>query len=108
MCDDLHVIFNTMRDGNWEIYSIGVNGVGLTNLTNNAAFDFVGGLSPDCSKIASLNQSGQENREIFIMNVDGSGLLQLTNNPGDDHSPFFSTKRARSWFYFTAWQLGRI
>ena len=51
MCDDLHVIFNTMRDGNWEIYSIGVNGVGLTNLTNNAAFDFVSELSPDCSKI---------------------------------------------------------
>lgn len=88
-CDDLHVIFNTMRDGNWEIYSIGVDGVGLTNLTNNSAFDFVSELSPDCSRVL-FESERTGNREVFIMNVDGSGLLQLTNNPGGDYSPFFS------------------
>lgn len=90
MCDDLHVIFDTMRDGNWEIYKIGVDGAAPTNLTNNAASDFVHQLSPDCSKILfTSDRTG--NSDIFIMNaVDGSGLLQLTNNPGPDESPFFS------------------
>jgi TolB protein len=88
-CDDSRVIFDTMRDGNWEIYSIGVNGTGLTNLSKSPAFDFVAGLSPDCSRIL-FESERTGNREIFIMNIDGSGPFQLTNNPGEDYSPFFS------------------
>ena len=33
--DGTKVVFDTDRDGNWEIYTIGLNGAGLTRLTTN-------------------------------------------------------------------------
>ncbi len=88
-CDNNRVVFNTLRDGNWEIYVSGVNGTGLTNLSNHSAGDYLAELSSDCSKILfESDRSG--NRDIFSMNLDGSNVVQLTHNPGEDYRPFYS------------------
>ena len=37
--DGLRVVFDTNEHGNWELYTIGVDGTGLTRITNNSADD---------------------------------------------------------------------
>jgi len=71
------------QNGNSEIYVLGTDGSGLTNLTNNPAYDGNPVWSPDGSKIAfESDRNGK--RDIFTMNSDGSGLTQLTHDSGND------------------------
>ncbi len=80
------MVFNTHRDGNWEIYSMELNGENLKRLTFNedkrADFEFSNidgepALSPDGQKIAFL--SGREGSfDICIMDIDGKNFKNLT------------------------------
>jgi len=85
--DGGHIVFQTARDGNNEIYLMDADGSNPTRLTNNAATDTLPTFSPDGSKIAFVsNRDG--NNEIYVMNADGSGTpLRLTNNAVDDNAP---------------------
>ena len=75
------VVFSSNRDGDYEIYSINVNGSNLKQLTSNSISDAIPMWSPDGERIAySSNQSGIY--EIYIMNADGSGKTKLTNSGG--------------------------
>jgi len=87
--DGSKIAFVSVRDGNYEIYIMNVDGSGQTNLTNNSAIDLYPSFSPDGSKIA-FESSRDGNDEIYIMNVDGSGQTRLTNNSAGDYSPSFS------------------
>ena len=44
--DGKQVLFRSNRDGNWEIYTVGIDGNGLNNLTNNPANDMFPSWSP--------------------------------------------------------------
>ncbi len=70
----------------WEIYVINVDGTGLTNLTNDPAFDgWRPAWSPDGSQIAFFSTRDDPiNDEVYVMNADGSNVRRLTNNPSDD------------------------
>lgn len=83
------IAFSTKRDGNWEIYSMNVDGTEQINLTKNPADDLLGGWSPDGANIVFVSERTGE-LDIFIMNPDGSGLKNLTNNPAIDTSPAWS------------------
>jgi Tol biopolymer transport system component len=77
------IAFASGQNGNSEIYALGTDGSGLTNLTNNPAYDGNPVWSPDGSKIAfESDRNGK--RDIFTMNSDGSGLTQLTHDSGND------------------------
>lgn len=89
-CDDQKVVFTSMRDGNWEIYSAAVAGGGLVNLSNNRGFDFAQALSPDCSRIL-FESDRAGSRDIYTMRLDGSDVRRLTLNAGDDVAAFYST-----------------
>jgi Tol biopolymer transport system component len=73
-----------------EIFSIGVNGTDLKQLTTtlggNAGDDRAPSPSRDgLNRIAwTSRREGDTNREIFRMNADGSGVTQLTFNSGAD------------------------
>ena len=63
------------------------DGTGETAVTSGAADIFVGGWSPDGSKIVfqrnvPASAGTPANTEVFVVNADGSGLTNLTNNPG--------------------------
>ena len=45
------IVFSSHRDGNWEIYTMNVDGNGLENLINNPGADGDPIYSPDGSKI---------------------------------------------------------
>ena len=83
--DGSKLIFQTDQDGNWEIYTISVDGE-LDQLTDDAAEDLWPDWSPDGNRIVfSSNRNGKQH--LYVMNADGSSLTQITNSAADDTEP---------------------
>jgi TolB protein len=82
------------RDGNYEIYSMKLDGSDQQRLTNDPASDWCPAFSPDGKKLAFISFRSGAN-EIYTMNWNGTGLLKVPNltfAPGD-----FYAGRAISW-----------
>ena len=88
----------------WEIYVINVDGTGLTNLTNDPAFDgWRPAWSPDGQQIAFFSTRDDPlNDEVYVMNADGSNVRRLTNDPADDANMTWSPDGTR-----IAWETNR-
>lgn len=83
------IAFETLRDGNAEIYLMNADGSGQENLTNNNEHDGLPAWSPDGQQIAFMS-ARDGNMEIYLMNADGSGQKRLTENPANDYAPTWS------------------
>ncbi|TCS95758.1 TolB family protein [Hazenella coriacea] len=75
-----------------DIFSVNVDGTGLTQITNTPESEDAPNLSPDGQKIVySVYYNDSFSAEIFMMNIDGSGVEKLTNNPNQlKFHPVFS------------------
>jgi Tol biopolymer transport system component len=83
-------------DGNFEIFTINVDGTGITQLTHSTGGDpanFGGSSHPSFSPFGSQilfasdrdlipGGNADDNQELFLMNADGSGLVQITHTVG--------------------------
>lgn len=83
--DGTRVVFESGRDGQLSIYSIGVDGSDLVRLTDPEYNDEGPVWSPDGTKIAffSNRREGREGQpvslQVYVMNADGSDQRRLTN-----------------------------
>ncbi|MEX2390956.1 MAG: hypothetical protein WD904_05105 [Dehalococcoidia bacterium] len=83
------IVFTTDRDGNEELYAIGVDGSGAVNLTNSPARDSAPNVNRAGDRIAFISaRTGAE--DVWIMAADGTGAVALTNDPASDSSPVWS------------------
>ena len=75
-----------------EIYTINVDGTGLTQLTFNTEEERAPSWSNDGTRIVFMCRigGGASDFEICVMNADGSGLVQLTDNTLLDATATFS------------------
>ncbi len=91
------VAFMSGRDGNWEIYSVNVDGSALKRLTNNGAEDGLPTWSPDGKSIAFVSRrSGAW--AIWVMNSDGTNQRRLFDLGGGYGSGEYDWTRERiSW-----------
>jgi ABC-type sugar transport system substrate-binding protein len=75
------VVYDTNRDGNWEIYVVNPDGSGTLNLTNDAGDDWNASWSADGRRIAfvSNRDNGADGGQaIYVMNADGSDVRQVS------------------------------
>lgn len=74
--DGRQVVFMSRRDGNWEVYRVGVDGTNLRRLTQHPADDGLPTWSPDGRYIAfASNRDGRW--QIWVMAADGADQRPL-------------------------------
>ncbi|MCW3105513.1 MAG: Protein TolB [Segetibacter sp.] len=95
--DGKKIVFQSNRTGDWEIFSMTVDGKNLKQLTNSAGPDLIPVWSPDDSKIVFASERDNDS-EIYIMNSDGSNQKRLTTTPGDDSHPHWFPDGSRIIF----------
>jgi Tol biopolymer transport system component len=83
------LVYASNDAGNYDIYSINVDGSDQRRLTSDASDEFDPAWSPDGTKIAFVRNDGG-NRDIWVMNPDGSGQARLTSDPASDRYPSWS------------------
>ncbi len=93
--DGTAVLFQSKRDENWEIYTIGIDGENLTRITENDKTDrnaewSTGGI------VFESNRDG--NYEIYRSDPDGNNQVNLSNDPKSDQRPIWSPKGTRILF----------
>jgi Tol biopolymer transport system component len=77
-------------DPHMDIYTVNLDGTGLTRLTDAPGYDAEGSYSPDGSRIVFTSMRDGDDQNLFIMDADGGNVRPLTTQPGYDGGPFFS------------------
>ncbi len=73
------IVFASNRDGDWDIYSMNVNGDKLAQLTNHPASDEYPACSPNGRRIVFASERGVT-RDLYVMDSDGNNVLRLTQD----------------------------
>ena len=84
------IAFQTDRDGNNEIYVMGCDGSGQTNLTNNTAEDKEPSWASGGKLAFSSNRNAGGGYDIYLLTLSPWGIERLTTNPANDESPALS------------------
>ncbi len=82
------IVFQSNRDGDFEIFAMNGDGTAQIPLTDNTAVDTDPALSPDRSQIV-FRSTRDGNSRIYIMNNDGTNQRPLTTS-GNNEDPSFS------------------
>ncbi|MFQ5615303.1 MAG: TolB family protein [Anaerolineales bacterium] len=83
------ILFVSRRSGNFEIYSMDLNGGQLERLTSGIGSLFAPEYSPNGEKIVFANAAGGS-QSVWVMKKDGTNAHSLTDNPFDDVDPTWS------------------
>ena len=93
--DGTAVVFQSKRDGNWEIYTIGIDGENLTRITENDKTD----RNAEWSSGGIAFESQRDgNYEVYRSDPDGNNQVNLSNDPASDQRPVWSAKGKRILF----------
>jgi TolB protein len=102
--DGQRIAFQSDRSGNPDLWSIKIDGTGLTQLTDDPAADRYPDWSPDSQKIAFTSKRGG-NEDVWVLDVteclQGAGdsaPVNLTQAEGRDRYPMWSPDGARLTF----------
>jgi Tol biopolymer transport system component len=78
------IVYESNRDGNWELYLTNADGSKPVNLTNTPDVDeLYPKPSPDGSKICFVADEGKGSakvRNVYVMNVDGTARTKVADN----------------------------
>jgi TolB protein len=74
--DGSQLLFQSNRDGDYEIYKINLDGTSEVNLTNHPAHDGDAAWSPDGSQIVFTSNRDGANA-IYVMDADGSNVTKI-------------------------------
>jgi uncharacterized repeat protein (TIGR01451 family) len=93
------LIFQSYRDGNWEVYTSDGDGLDQRRLTVNQAVDVRPRLSADMTRIAFVsNRDG--NYDVYSMRGDGTDVRRLTTHGDRDDYPAWSPDGRRIAFSY--------
>ena len=83
------IVFVSNHDGNWDIYSMDVNGNNLFQLTDHPASDLHPAGSPDGRRIAFASGRGVTH-DLYVMDSDGNNVIRLTHDNFREGPPSWS------------------
>ena len=85
--DGAKILFESDRDGDWEIFVMDAAGENLKQLTDNDETD----RNAEWSRSSIVFESKRDGDwEIYGMGLDGNNQTNLTNDPGKDANPLLS------------------
>ncbi len=88
------IAFQSTRDGDGEIFTMGLDGTHVRQLTHNDSSDGNPDYSPNGNKVVFENFPGDDS-EIWTMDADGSDQRQLTDNSAQDSQPAWGPRPRR-------------
>ena len=83
---EAQIAFVSNRDGNLEIYVMGINGKNQRRLTKNRGDDWSPSWSPDGERIV-FDSSRDGNTEIYMMDANGRNQRRRTKHGSYDGGP---------------------
>ncbi len=91
------IVFASNRDGDWDIYSMDVNGDNVVQLTDHPAADEYPAFSPDGRRIAFISERGLTD-DLYVMDSDGNNVIRLTHDGFSRFGPTWSPDGTRIAF----------
>ena len=91
------IVFASNRDGDWDIYSMDVNGENVVQLTDHPAFDRQPAASPDGRRIAFTSERGGK-PDLYVMDSDGNNVIRLAHEGFSKFAPAWSPDGTRIAF----------
>ncbi len=73
------IVFASNRDGDWDIYSMDVNGNNVVQLTDHPASDEVPACSPDGRRVVFRSERDLT-PDLYVMGSDGNNVIRLTQD----------------------------
>lgn len=92
------IAYASNEEGNFDIYTIKLDGTDRQRLTDSWFGDWRPIWSPDGSKIV-FHSKRDGNWEIYLMDADGQNKLNLSENSADDSFPDWSPDGSRIVFH---------
>ena len=77
------IVFQSDRDGNYDLYVMNPDGTDVRNLTSHSASDTAPIPSPDGRRIAFQSNRDEDN-EIYVLDLESGTHTNLTKNKADD------------------------
>ena len=78
------IAFDSMRDGNLEIYVMNADGSGVVRVTDHPAIDAIPDWSPDGKRIVFVSERiAKGQRRLFSVTPAGGGTKQVTRGAYD-------------------------
>ena len=101
------VVFRSGRDGNFEIYSVGLDGSGVRRLTDHPGRDTMPAISPDGERVAfssTRNGAYPLDFDLYLLHLDEAGepgeIRRLTDTAGVEVHVRFSPDG--EWIIYTS------
>ena len=91
------IFFSSNRDGDWDIYSMDINGNNLLQLTDHPASDEYPACSPDGRRIVFISDRGITG-DLYVMDSDGSNVIRLTQDNFRKRNPSWAPDGTRFAF----------
>ena len=91
------MVFQSFREGNWEIYLADADAGNPKHLTSHQEPDLDPRLNQGSTRVAFASRRHQH-FDIFSINTDGSNLTRLTSLPHDERTPSWSPDGSRIAF----------
>lgn len=91
--DGRFIVFQSNRDGNWEIYRALPDGSQPFRLTDNPAVDETPSFSPDGHTVAFVRTQSKNARDIYLLDIPAiENEICISRHVADDWNPVFSPK----------------
>jgi TolB protein len=88
--DGSHIVFESDRAGNWDLFMLEVETLKDSALTTSNASDRFPDWSPDGSQILFVSDRGGDT-DLYTLNVSSGAVERLVSLPGDEMFPSWSS-----------------